>query len=144
MARIIVAGSENDGSFAVMDFTNPAAPSVRLEGWWLTLAPFVVVGAILRVSALCYLGGNAIKLFELGIVAPALIMGLLHGAPEADRLSRGEPTKGAGFFDLLVTPVYAAEHSISKSLKPSAFPRRRSGRRSGAGLPIRPWSACGS
>src|SRR5213596_3287489 len=114
MARIIVAGSENDGSFAVMDFTNPAAPSVRLEGWWLTLAPFVVVGAILRVSALCYLGGNAIKLFELGIVAPALIMGLLHGAPEADRLSRGEPTKGAGFFDLLVTPVYAAEYPTSK------------------------------
>src|SRR5438034_10454240 len=30
MARIIVAGSENDGSFAVIDFTNPAAPSVRL------------------------------------------------------------------------------------------------------------------
>ncbi len=97
---------------------------VDLQGWWLTLAPFVVVGAILRVLALCYLGGivaylhrdenNPIKLFELGIVAPALITGLLHGAPEADRLSRGEPTKGIGFFDLLVTPVYAAEHPTSK------------------------------
>ena len=51
MARIIVAGSENDGSFAVMDFTNPAAPSVRLEGWWLTLAPFVR-GHSARVGAL--------------------------------------------------------------------------------------------
>jgi len=90
---------------------------VDLQGWLLTLAPFVVVGAILRVSALCYLGGNAIKLFELGIVAPALIMGLLHGAPEADRLSRGRTDEGLWVFDLLVTPVSAA----SPTSKPKTF-----------------------
>ncbi len=30
MPRVVVAGSENDTSFAVIDFTNAAAPTVQL------------------------------------------------------------------------------------------------------------------
>ena len=97
---------------------------VDLQAWWDSLTPFVLLGAVLRVVALTYLGGivaylhkdehSPLKLFELGIVAPALLAGLLHGAPERARALQPGQAAATSVFDLFVTPVYAAEREDSK------------------------------
>lgn len=55
-----------------------------------SLTIFVILGYLLRVSTLCFLGGlmaffhkkqeSALVLFQLGIVAPALVTGMINGA----------------------------------------------------------------
>src|SRR5262245_53573172 len=63
---------------------------VDLETVWLKVTVFAALGYFIRVVTLFYLGGmfawlhkredNPVKLFELGIVAPALVTGVLNGA----------------------------------------------------------------
>lgn len=101
--------------------------SVDLQNWWENLTVFVLLGAMLRISALCYLGGivaflhkdenSPIKLFELGIVAPALITGLLHGIPAGHELSQASQSGFVGAAGLFVTPAFAQELNKERPAK---------------------------
>jgi hypothetical protein len=81
-----------------------------LEVLWPNATILKLLGYFIRVLALFYLGGlvawlhgeeeNPVKLFELGMTAPALITLLLNG-------SASKGPQRASLDDLLVRPVYA-------------------------------------
>jgi hypothetical protein len=83
------------------------------------LTPLVFVGYVIRVVILFYLGGlvaflhkdehNRVKLFELGIVAPALITGLMNAARIDVPKTPAEASNRPAGVDVLVAVVYAQD-----------------------------------
>lgn len=85
---------------------------IELEALLLKLTLFAVIGYLIRVIVLFYLGGimaflhkdenNPIKIFELGIVAPALITAMLNaGQIDLPRMKSRPENRGISFHRLI-------------------------------------------
>lgn len=98
---------------------------VDLEVLLVKLTVFAVLGYAIRVVTLFYLGGitaflhkdenSPVKIFELGIVAPALITALINAAQidvPKTRPSTADPLIGISMFN---TVVYAQSQDTSRS-----------------------------
>ncbi|MDZ7264220.1 MAG: hypothetical protein ONB16_06515 [candidate division KSB1 bacterium] len=90
---------------------------IELEVLLLKLTLFAVIGYLIRVIVLFYLGGlmaflhkdenNPIKIFELGIVAPALITAMLNaGQIDVPRM-KGQAENRPVSFNLLIPAAQA-------------------------------------
>ena len=93
--------------------------AIDLEVLFLNLTLFAVLGYLIRVIILFYLGGmtaflhkdedSPVKIFELGIVAPALITALINaGQIEVPKVALPETTEKISTIQL-VTSAYAQE-----------------------------------
>ncbi len=111
---------------------------VDLNVLFVNLTFFSFLGYLIRVIVLFYLGGLVaylhkdekmpIKVFELGIVAPALITALINASNvEVPQVQKPDTTTHTGYH-LLVSPVYAQTDSTMQNqqlkLKTFSMPRQ--------------------
>lgn len=110
---------------------------VDLKTTFATTTALVLVGYLIRVVGLFYLGGlvayfhkdekNALKLFELGIVAPALITALMNGTTNVQNVNLRAGTEPAaataGLTDFFIPTVYAQ----TKDQEVKKYTRREEG-----------------
>ncbi len=110
---------------------------------FVNLAPFVILGYAIRVIILFYLGGlvaflhkdenSPVKLFELGIVAPAIITALLNGtkieAPKAD-VKHGDTTTVSALF----IPSAYAQQAVKDGIKTFSLQKETSSQQLWRGL----------
>ncbi|HEV7472491.1 MAG TPA: hypothetical protein VGN90_00485 [Pyrinomonadaceae bacterium] len=107
---------------------------VDLKTTFASISAIVVLGYLIRVTILFSLGGgmayfhrtekNALRLFELGIIAPALLTGVMNGTAtlkDANLRASAEPAAAtASFTDLFIPTAYAKadEPEVKKYSKP--------------------------
>lgn len=107
---------------------------VDLKTTFATTTALVLLGYLIRVVGLFYLGGlvayfhkeekSALKLFELGIVAPALITALMNGTTnvqDANLRAGTEPAAvTAGLTDFFIPTAYAQtnEQEVKRYRRP--------------------------
>jgi hypothetical protein len=98
---------------------------VDLKTTFTTITAVVVLGYLIRVGVLFAIGGgmayfhkderNALKLFEIGIVAPALITALMNGTTnikDSNARASSEPVAvTAGLTDFLIPTAYAQDRA---------------------------------
>jgi hypothetical protein len=107
---------------------------VDLKTTFASISVIVVLGYLMRVGILFSLGGgmayfhrtekNALRLFELGIIAPALLTGVMNGTTnlkDANLRASAEPAAATASFDDLFIPTAFAkadEPEVKKYSRP--------------------------
>ncbi|OQX95523.1 hypothetical protein B6I21_05005 [candidate division KSB1 bacterium 4572_119] len=111
---------------------------VDLSVLFLNLTIFTTIGYLLRVVVLFYLGGLVaylhkdekvpLKIFELGIVAPALITALINASNVDVPKVEHSVNKSEIGYNIFVSPVYAQTDTIlveqKKDVKTFSMPRQ--------------------
>lgn len=108
---------------------------VDLQTTFASITAVIVIGYLIRVGILFCIGGgmayfhkderSALKLFEIGIVAPALITALMNGTTNVKdatlRASAEAPAASASLMDLIMPTAYAQdeEQDVKMFSRPS-------------------------